>query len=375
MKVTPWKVEGKIDYKKLVISFGTNLITDELLKNLAKHGSLHFFLRRKFFFSHRDLGKVLNEYEKGDGFFLYTGLGPSGPMHIGHLIPFIMSKWFQDVFDVNLYIMLPDDEKFLAKKETTLEEVKKWTKENSLDIASLGFNPEKTFIFEDREYIKNMYTMALHVAKKVTFSTAKAVFGFKNETNIGLPFYTAVQAVPTFFEKKICLIPCAIDQDPYWRVQRDVAKSLGYFKTAAIHCKFLPSLTSVEGKMSSSDKNITAIFLHDDEETVRRKIMKYAFSGGGGSVKEHREKGGIPEIDVSFQWLKIMFEEDDKKIQMIEQAYRAGELLTGELKEILIEKINKMLSEHRKRRKNAEKLLKKYKYDGKLARMMWGKNF
>jgi len=56
----------------------------------------HHLLRRGIFFSHRDLHLILNEYEKGKPFYLYTGRGPSsGAMHIGHLLPFLFTKWLQ----------------------------------------------------------------------------------------------------------------------------------------------------------------------------------------------------------------------------------------------------------------------------------------
>jgi tryptophanyl-tRNA synthetase len=208
------------------------------------------------------------------------------------------------------------------------------------------------------------------VAKRINFNTAKAVFGFTGSTNIGLIFYPALQVVPTLFEKRRCLIPAAIDQDPYWRIQRDMAESLGYYKTAAIHSKFMPPLTGLEGKMSTS-KPETAIFLHDDPKTVRFKIMRYAFSGGQPTVELHRRLGGNPDVDVSFQWLKIYFEQDDAKLKKIEDDYRSGRMLTGELKEYLVEKINEFLEEHRVKREEARKLINLYMYDGELARRMW----
>ena len=39
-----------------------------------------------------------------------------------------------------------------------------------------------------------------------------------------------------------CLIPCAIDQDPYFRMTRDVAPRLGHKKTALIESRFFPAL-------------------------------------------------------------------------------------------------------------------------------------
>lgn len=367
--VNPWEVSGNVDYDRLIKEFGTQKITEQLCARLFKLASEeNIMLKRGYFFSHRDLDLVLNDYEKGNGFFLYTGRGPSGPMHIGHLIPLIFTKWLQDRFDVNLYIEITDDEKFLFKKELNWDSVKKYAKENILDIAAVGFDPEKTFIFNDSEYIKNVYPLLLKIAKKTTFSTAKAVFGFTNETNIGAIFYPTYQIAPTFFEKKRCLIPNAIDQDPYWRIQRDIAESLGYKKTASIHSKFIPPLQGVVGKMSASIPE-SAIWLSDDEKTVKNKIMKYAFSGGQPTVEEHRKKGGNPNIDVSFQWLSILFEPDDKKLKKIRDDYSAGVLLTGELKQILIDKINEFLLEHRKRREKVD--VEKYMRTGKLAQKMW----
>jgi tryptophanyl-tRNA synthetase len=83
----------------------------------------HRFLRRGIFFSHRDLEHLLDLYEKGKKFYLYTGRGPSSEaLHLGHLIPFQFTKWLQDTFDCPLVIQLTDDEKFLFKPDLTLEE-------------------------------------------------------------------------------------------------------------------------------------------------------------------------------------------------------------------------------------------------------------
>jgi tryptophanyl-tRNA synthetase len=371
-QVTPWEVKGRVDYDKLIKIFGTQPLNKELLNKLERISGreLHMFLRRGVFFSHRDFDKILDDIENGRGFFLYTGRGPSGPMHVGHLIPFIMTKWFQEVFNVNVYIMITDDEKFLDEEKMSLDEVRRWAYENILDIIAVGFDPDKTFIFLDTEYIRNMYPLAIKIAKKINLNLVRSVFGFSGDTNIGLTFYPALQIVPTMFEKKRCLIPAAIDQDPYWRIQRDLAEGFGYYKAAAIHSKFLPPLTGFEGKMSTSRPE-TAIFLQDDPKTVRRKIMRYAFSGGQPTIELHRKLGGNPDIDVSFQWLYMLFEPDDKRIKEIEEDYRSGRLLTGELKEILIERLNDFLEQHRQRREEAKELVHIFKYEGKLARQMW----
>lgn len=371
-KVTPWEIEGKVDYQKLIKQFGTTPVDKNVidkLKNKTKSKQLSPFFIREFIYSHRDFDKIIDGIDKNN-FFIYTGRGPAGKMHIGHLIPFMISKWFQDEFDCNVYIAMADDEKFVFKDKLTFEEMEKIAKDNFLDIAAIGLNPDKTFFFSDIEYISKLYPVALKFSKKINFSTAKAVFGFNNESNLGQFFYPAIQIVPTTFENKTCLIPAGIDQDPYWRIQRDIAEKLGYKKVVAVHNKLLPPLQGLEGKMSSSITE-TAIFLDDDSKTVEKKINKYAFSGGQPTLEEQREKGGNTDICVVYSWLEILFEESDEKLEQRKKDCKSGKILCGECKKYLAEKISKNLKQHQDAKIKNAPLLEKYKYSGILAQKMW----
>ncbi len=366
-RVTPWEVEGKIDYDKLISEFGISKIDDKLLKRIEKHTKqVHLMLRRGIFFAHRDLNWILDHYEKGNKFFLYTGCGPSGPIHLGHLGTWIFTKWLQDKFGVELWFQFTDDEKFLFK-DKSYEDIQKWTYDNMLDVIALGFDPKKTHFLVDTKHANLLYPEAIKIAKKITFSTVKGAFGFNDSRNIGEIFYTAMQAapaiIPSVLKKKNipCLIPLAVDQDPHFRVARDVYPKLGYYKPAVIHSIFLPPLEGVTGKMSSS-KESTAILTTDSPKEVERKIKKYAFSGGQETLEEHRKKGGNPDVDVSFQYLRFLFEEDDKKLAEIEKNYRSGKMLTSELKQITIDKINKFLAEHQKKREKAKSQIDKFLY-------------
>ncbi|MEM4561028.1 MAG: hypothetical protein QXS57_06350, partial [Candidatus Caldarchaeum sp.] len=154
-RVTPWDVEGAVNYERLVQEFGTQHISDKLMDRIVKAaGGDNHMLRRRVFFSHRDVDLVLDDHEAGKGFFLYTGRGPSGPMHIGHIIPFYFTKWLQERFGVNLYIQLTDDEKFLEESRgLTLEDTAYWSNDNMLNIAAVGFDPDRTFIFRNTEFM------------------------------------------------------------------------------------------------------------------------------------------------------------------------------------------------------------------------------
>jgi len=357
MVVTPWEVSGKIDYEKLIQQFGTQPITDELLERLKKHtGKLHLQLQRKLFFSHRDLDWILDRYEAGQKFVLYTGRGPSGPAHIGHLVPWIFTKHLQDAFDAKLIFQMTDDEKFLVHPELTLEKSVGFTYDNALDVIAVGFDPEKTVILSDVKNIGAQYEIAIQVAKRVTFSTVKAVFGFEDSSNIGIIFFPAMQAVPCFLEsartgKNVpCLIPAAIDQDPYWRVTRDIAPKLGYYKPAQIHCRFLPGLGK-GGKMSASLPE-TSIFTTDTPEDVERKIWN-AFTGGKPTEREQKKLGGDPAICTIFYYFYYLFEESNDRIEELERECRSGENICGDCKRTLADRVNKFLKEHQRKREKA----------------------
>lgn len=81
------------------------------------------------------------------------------------------------------------------------------------------------------------------------------------------------------------MIPCAIDQDPYFRMTRDVAPRLKLPKPALIHSKFFPALQGAKTKMSASDTN-SAIFLTDTPKQIKTKVKEIFIDAGRKSVRE-----------------------------------------------------------------------------------------
>lgn len=380
--VDPWQVSGKIDYTKLIEKFGSTPISPELLARIERltvgRGNvpeLHPWLRRGIFFSHRDLDLICKMVEEGKPFYLYTGRGPSSlAMHLGHLIPFMMTAWLQKAFDVPLVIQMTDDEKFLWKgqwdpetADDNLMMYRNFTTENAKDIIAVGFDKSKTFIFSDLEYVGHMYPNIVRIWKAITYNTARSSFGFVGESNIGQSAFPAVQAAPSFpssFKIPLCgqdnmgcLIPCAIDQDPYFRITRDVAHKIVPTdhplkgKPALIHAKFFPPLQGAQGKMSASDTS-SAIYLTDSPEEIKNKIHKYAFSGGRVTAKEQREKGAELDVDVSYQWLRF-FLDDDQELEHIGQSYSTGKgdfWNTGSVKDRLVLELQRRVKDHQARR-------------------------
>ena len=196
---------------------------------------------------------MLNDYEAGKGFYLYTGRGPSSEnLHLGHAIPMIITQWLQEALGLVVVIQLTDDEKYLYRPELSLKDVRKFVNSNIKDIIAFGFDMKKTFIFADMDYIHHLYPNVLAVQKHVTYNQLKGIFGVNDSSNAGKIAFPAVQAVPAFSSsfphifgsrKNVpCLIPQAIDQDPYFRMTRDIAPRIGARKPSCMHSKFFPAL-------------------------------------------------------------------------------------------------------------------------------------
>ena len=277
---------------------------------------------------------------------------------MGHLIPFMFTKWLQDAFNVPLVIQVTDDEKYLWKG-LQIDEARRLARENIKDIIACGFDVSKTFIFSDFEYVGGeFYRNIVQMQRCVTMNQIRGIFGFTMDDYIGKISFPAVQAAPSFptsfphmfGERKDirCLIPCAIDQDPYFRMTRDAAPRLGFVKPALIEARFFPAMAGENGKMSASDAS-SAIYVSDDPKTIQSKVKKYVFSGGGLTIEDHKKNGANLDVDVSWKWLNF-FMEDDEELARIGQKYSSGEMLTGEVKDILSNLLIDMLTRHQQAR-------------------------
>lgn len=82
--------------------------------------------------------------------------------------------------------------------------------------------------------------------------------------------------------------------------------------------------------MSASNVN-SAIYMTDTPNQIKNKINRHGFSGGRETEEEHRRLGGNPDVDVAYQYLGFFMEDDEEYAKLAEE-YRAGTLLTGQLK-------------------------------------------
>ena len=140
-------------------------------------------------------------------------------------------------------------------------------------------------------------------------------------------------------------IPSATSKDkgPIRMALLSLERSMGGMGLLAPSSTYHRFAVGMTGDKMSSSKPKTTLFLSDDIATAEKKIKK-SFSGGQATIEEHRRLGGDPNKDVAYQYMMYFFEEDDKFLEEINQDYRAGKILAGEMKQMCIERATDWLS-------------------------------
>jgi tryptophanyl-tRNA synthetase len=251
-----------------------------------------------------------------------------------------------------VFIPISDDESYVAGKVNTQEEALQNSIKLAKELIAYGFDPKNTYFIIDQIYT-NIYNLAIKLSKKVTLSEVKATYGYKNEENIGLHFYPAVQSAHILFPQEVfgiknVLVPIGPDEDAHLRICRDIASKLSYNKPSVIHVAFLPG---IDGQKMSKSKN-NAIFFSDDEKTIRKKVNQ-SFSGGQVSVEEHRKLGGNPDVDIACQYLSKFYMTQKESDELFAD-YRKGKILSGETKKMLADEIVKEIKKFQKNLSNVK---------------------
>ncbi|RNF03620.1 tryptophanyl-tRNA synthetase [Trypanosoma rangeli] len=158
-------------------------------------------------------------------------------MHIGHATPFVLTRYLQDALGLSLVVQIADDEKYFFRDiPVGGARASELAVENIKDIIAFGFGPCKTFVFRNTAYTGDMDPTVMRVRRMLTLSAVKNTFDLRNSGNVGKPAFPAVQAAPCFggafpwvlrwpAEERLlqCVVSCAIDQDPFFLLTRNVA--------------------------------------------------------------------------------------------------------------------------------------------------------
>lgn len=368
MKIDPWASEDVGNYDKLLNEFGI----EDFGKMIRRVDKPHMLMRRGVVFGHVDFDKISDAIKKKQRFAMLTGLMPSGRFHLGHKMVADQIIYYQNL-GAKVFICVADVEAYNMRLGSMERLRKTAVEEYLLNYIALGLKPKNCdFYFQshrskDVEKSNAYYKLVSMSSKKVTMNQLKAIYGNITPGKITSVMHQVADILhpelKEFGGKKPVVVPVGVDQAPHLRLTRDIAARFNksgeydFILPSSTYHKFMKGLKG--GKMSSSDP-YSYMALTDSEKIAKEKIIKHAFSGGRETIKEHRKKGGVPEIDVSYQMLYFMFEPDDKKIKKIHDDYKSGKLLTGELKQMLIEKLTRFLLQHQEKREKAKKNLDKF---------------
>ena len=355
--IDPWGSVLVEDYNKLIKEFGLETF------NSSGFPSPNRIMRRGIVFASRDISPILTAIKKKKPYYALSGIMPSAErIHLGNKMVIENISYFQE-HGAKAYVVIADLEA-AAARGISIEEAKKMALEFHVPAyVALGLDQKKTIFYFQSEN-KGVISLAYEFSKKVTANEFKAIYGSIDPGRI-MSALTQVGDIlfPQLDKPMPCIVPVGIDQDPHIRLTRDITKRFTsryhFIPPSGIYHKYTPSLDG-SLKMSKS-KPESCIEIPEDVHSVSRKI-KGAFSGGRGSISEHRKKGAIISQDMPFEFLKQHFLDNDKELQRIYDDYISGKLLSSEVKEITIEKMTSFMKDFEKKLSKAKKQVSKLNF-------------
>ena len=294
---------------------------------------------------------------------ILTGLRPTGSLHLGHYFGAGQNYVrLQDDFDFYLEIA---DVQALTDNFDNPEKVRKNVFEITKDLLAIGLDPKKVHFFIQSQipeiaeltvYYSNLVTVARlqrNPTVKTEISQKKELFGNSGESiTYGFLGYPVSQAADiTAFDGEV--VPVGDDQLPLLEQCREIVRKFNsiYGEVLKEPQQVLSKTTRVKGldgneKMGKSLGN--AIYLVDDEDTIRTKVM--------GAVtdpnKIKKDDPANPDVCMVYYYHKLV--NNDENINTICNECKAGARGCVQCKKELIEAMKNFLSPIQERRKYYE---------------------
>lgn len=294
---------------------------------------------------------------------ILTGLRPTGNLHLGHLFGACQNYLkLQDQYDFYLEIA---DVQALTDNFDQPKKVRINVKEITMDLLSIGLDPTKVNFFVQSQikeiaeltvYYSNLVTIARlerNPTVKAEIAQKKELFGHNGESiTYGFLGYPVSQAADiTIFDGE--LIPVGEDQLPLIEQCREIVRKFNsiYGKVLKEPEPVLSETARIKGldgneKMGKSLGN--AIFLVDDDETIKKKIM--------GAItdpsKIKKDDPADPNICMVYYYHKLVNTKENRE-KVCSECKRGARGCVA-CKNELIEKMSEFLTPIREKRKYYE---------------------
>ncbi|CAM2900909.1 MULTISPECIES: tryptophan--tRNA ligase [Dellaglioa] len=291
---------------------------------------------------------------------ILTGDRPTGKLHIGHYIGSLKNRVaMQNSGDYETFIMIADQQA-LTDNARDPEKIKNSLIQVALDYLAVGIDPSKTTIFvqsqipaltELTSYFLNLVTVS-RLERNPTVKAEIQQKNFERSIPAGFFVYPVSQAADiTAF--KATVVPVGDDQEPMIEQTREIVRSFNtiYQKDILVEPEgvFPPKgqgrLPGLDGNAKMSKSLGNGIFLADDAETLKKKVMSMYTDPD----HIHIEDPGKVEGNMVFTYLDI-FDKDTEKVAELKAQYQAGGLGDVKIKRYLNDVLEAELAPIRDRR-------------------------
>lgn len=305
---------------------------------------------------------------------ILTGDRPTGNLHIGHYVGSLKTRIeLQNQGDFEQYYVMIADTQALTDNADNVDKVKNNIIQVAIDYISAGIDPNKVCIFvqsmvpelfEITAYFMNLVSVS-RLQRNPTIKEEIKQRGFDKSLPIGFLNYPVSQAADILaFNANI--VPVGEDQMPVIEVTREVAHSFNNcygqifreVKGLLPQAKICARLPGLDGKLKMSKSAGNAIYLCDDEKTVREKIMSAYTDPGHIKVSDP----GKIEGNIVFAYLDAFCRDEHfqkylpeyQNLKQLKEHYKKGGLGDVKVKLFLNSIVNELLSPIREKRKQLE---------------------
>ncbi|MDR0957461.1 MAG: tryptophan--tRNA ligase [Candidatus Nomurabacteria bacterium] len=310
---------------------------------------------------------------------ILTGDRPTGKLHLGHFVGSLKNRVeLQNSGEYNSYIMIADMQA-LTDNAKNPAKVRENVLEVALDYLAVGIDPAKSTIFIQSQipalseltmYYMNLVSLS-RVLRNPTVKTEISQKGWDKSkellwdspllvensldykgTPAGFAMYPISQAADiTAFKANV--VPVGEDQLPVIEITHEVVRVFNkiYGKTLIEPEAVVPNdvksrrLPGIDGNAKMSKSLGNGIYLSDDYETLKKKVMSMYTDPDHIHVSDR----GKIEGNVVFTYLDV-FAPDQAKVAELKEQYQRGGLGDVVVKKYLLEVLDEILSLIRKKR-------------------------
>ncbi len=296
---------------------------------------------------------------------MLTGDRPTGRLHLGHYVGSLRNRvQLQNTGQYETYVLIADQQA-LTDNAKNSEKIRQSLIEVALDYLAVGIDPNKSTIAVQSQ-ITELNELTMHYLNLVTVSRLKRNPTVKDEIkqrdfNRSIPagfFIYPVSQAADITAFKATVVPVGDDQLPMIEQTREIVRAFNqlYGEILVEPKVMLPEgsiccrLPGIDGKAKMSKSLNNAIYLSDDEDTIREKVMKMFTDPNHLRV----EDPGEVENNPVFMYLDA-FCKDISTLEEMKSHYKRGGLGDMKIKKYLNEVLQAELEPIRKRREEFAK--------------------